>query len=169
LASLLPPLLPWRLRHLCPPDTPPPAIYTLSLHDALPILVEHLVRPSQLGGPSAREYSMILPLRPHYNVGGNYVVRTEPSRRQEVLDAAVAALRGNGSDRIILEENTRTFEELRNEYYQAPRAMAWLLGIVCVALLLVTALGIVGLASFWVQQRTKQIGVRRALGATRTQ
>lgn len=47
--------------------------------------------------------------------------------------------------------------------------MAWLLGIVCMALLLVTALGIVGLASFWVQQRTKQIGVRRALGATRTQ
>jgi putative ABC transport system permease protein len=33
----------------------------------------------------------------------------------------------------------------------------------------VTALGIVGLASFWVQQRTKQIGVRRALGATRGQ
>ena len=36
-------------------------------------------------------------------------------------------------------------------------------------LLVVTALGIVGLASFWVQQRTKQIGVRRALGATRSQ
>src|SRR5690606_19519717 len=39
----------------------------------------------------------------------------------------------------------------------------------CVALLLVTALGIVGLASFWVAQRTRQIGVRRALGATRGQ
>src|SRR5690606_8776475 len=96
-------------------------------------------------------------------------VLTARSRRQEVLDTAVAAMRGNGSDRIILEENTRTFEELRNEYYQAPRAMAWLLGIVCVALLLITALGIIGLASFWVQQRTKQIGVRRALGATRGQ
>jgi putative ABC transport system permease protein len=36
-------------------------------------------------------------------------------------------------------------------------------------LLIVTALGIVGLASFWVQQRTKQIGIRRALGATRGQ
>ena len=47
--------------------------------------------------------------------------------------------------------------------------MAWLLVVVCVALLVVTALGIVGLASFWVQQRTKQIGVRRALGATRGQ
>jgi len=38
-----------------------------------------------------------------------------------------------------------------------------------VALLVVTALGIVGLASFWVQQRSKQIGIRRALGATRGQ
>ena len=35
------------------------------------------------------------------------------------------------------------------------------------ALLLVTALGIIGLASFWVQQRRRQIGIRRALGATR--
>jgi putative ABC transport system permease protein len=47
--------------------------------------------------------------------------------------------------------------------------MAWLLGAVCMGLLLITALGIVGLASFWVQQRTKQIGIRRALGATRGQ
>ena len=45
--------------------------------------------------------------------------------------------------------------------------MVWLLGVVSVVLLAVTAFGIVGLASFWVQQRTKQIGVRRALGATR--
>jgi putative ABC transport system permease protein len=41
-----------------------------------------------------------------------------------------------------------------------------LVGLI-VALLLVTALGIVGLTSFWVAQRRKQIGVRRALGATR--
>ena len=132
-------------------------------------VVEHLVRPSQQGGPTAREYSMIFPLRPHYNLGGNYVIRTDPDRRQEVLDAAKKVLQGNGADRIILEDNSKTFEELRREYYQAPRAMAWLLGIVCVFLLLITALGIIGLASFWVQQRRKQIGVRRALGATRGQ
>jgi putative ABC transport system permease protein len=46
--------------------------------------------------------------------------------------------------------------------------MAGLLVGVCVALLIVTALGIVGLGSFWVSQRRRQIGVRRALGATRT-
>jgi putative ABC transport system permease protein len=36
-------------------------------------------------------------------------------------------------------------------------------------MLTVTAFGIVGLASFWVQQRTRMIGTRRALGATRGQ
>ena len=132
-------------------------------------VVEHLVRPGGMGGPAEREYAMVFPLRPHYNLGGNYVIRTDPDRRTEVLAAAKAVLQANGADRIIQDENSKTFEQLRREYYQAPRAMAWLLGIVCVALLLVTALGIIGLASFWVQQRTKQIGVRRALGATRGQ
>lgn len=132
-------------------------------------IVEHLVRPSMQGGPSAREYSMIFPVRVHHDVGGNYVIRTAPDRRDEVLKAAVATLRGNSSNRIILDENTKTFEELRNDFYQAPRSMAWLLGAVCVLLLFVTALGIVGLASFWVQQRSKQIGIRRALGATKRQ
>jgi putative ABC transport system permease protein len=45
--------------------------------------------------------------------------------------------------------------------------MAGILVGVCLALLIVTALGIVGLASFWVAQRNRSIGVRRALGATR--
>jgi putative ABC transport system permease protein len=45
--------------------------------------------------------------------------------------------------------------------------MAFLLAGVSLALLVITALGVIGLASFWVQQRTRQIGIRRALGATR--
>lgn len=132
-------------------------------------VIEHLVRPSMQGGPSAREYTMILPIRATYDLGAQYILRTSPERRQEVLKAATDALRGNGPVRVIIDDNTKTFSELRNAFYQEQRSMAWLLGIVCMALLLVTALGIVGLASFWVQQRTKQIGVRRALGATRTQ
>lgn len=132
-------------------------------------IVEHLVRPSMQGGPTAREYALIMPVRPTYTIGGNYVIRTSPERRAEVLAAAIEALRNNGPKRIILDDNTKTFEELRREFYQQPRSMAWLLAIVCIGLLFITALGIVGLASFWVQQRTKQIGVRRALGATRGQ
>jgi putative ABC transport system permease protein len=132
-------------------------------------IVEHLVRPSQQGGAVAHEYSLVFPARPPYTEGGNYVLRTEPSRRAEVLKAAIAALQKNGPNRLILLENSKTFSELRDEYYREDRAMAWLLIAVIVALLIVTALGIVGHASFWVQQRTKQIGVRRALGATRGQ
>ncbi|MDE1899219.1 MAG: FtsX-like permease family protein, partial [Xanthomonadaceae bacterium] len=52
-------------------------------------------------------------------------------------------------------------------YFQNDRAMAGILAGVIAALLLTTAFGIAGLASFWVQQRTRQIGVRRALGARR--
>ena len=132
-------------------------------------VVEHLVRPSMQGGPEQREYSTIFPIRSTYDVGGQYVVRTSPERRQEVLKAASDALRANGPKRVIIDDNTKTFSELRQDYFQQQRSMAWLLSIVCIALLLVTALGIVGLASFWVQQRTKQIGVRRALGATKGQ
>jgi putative ABC transport system permease protein len=39
--------------------------------------------------------------------------------------------------------------------------------VISAILLMVTAAGIVGLTSFWVGQRRRQIGVRRALGATK--
>ena len=132
-------------------------------------VVAHLVRPGAMGGPESREYTLVMPVRANYDLGGQYILRTTPERRQEVLASASEALRANGPRRIIIEENTKTFRELRDEYYQQQRSMVWLLGIVCIALLLITALGIVGLASFWVQQRSKQIGIRRALGATRGQ
>lgn len=130
-------------------------------------IVDHLVRPNEQGGPTAYEYSMMLPINVPFSIGGNYLLRTDPERRNEVMKAAVDILQKNNANRIILEQ--QTMEELRNNFYRQDRSMAWLLVAVCVALLIVTALGIVGLASFWVQQRSKQIGVRRALGATRRQ
>ena len=58
-------------------------------------------------------------------------------------------------------------EQIRADCYANDRAMMIILGTVIFCLLTITALGIVGMASFWVTQRTKQIGTRRALGATR--
>ncbi|KRA16222.1 MULTISPECIES: FtsX-like permease family protein [unclassified Lysobacter] len=132
-------------------------------------VVDHLARPNNRGGAGEYEYSMIFPIRVTYEVGGNYLLRVDPSRRDETMKAAMAALEKSGPTRIILEDQSKTLETMRREFYQQDRSMAWLLVAVCIALLVVTALGIVGLASFWVQQRTKQIGVRRALGATRGQ
>ncbi|MEQ1512868.1 MAG: FtsX-like permease family protein [Lysobacteraceae bacterium] len=127
-------------------------------------VVESLIRPNDNGGPSEAQYSMLLPIQP---TAGRFAIRTSPERRDEVLKASVAALEKVNRSRIIMDQGT--FSDVIAEYYRQDKAMAWLLGAVCVALMVVTALGIVGLASFWVQQRTKQIGVRRALGATRSQ
>jgi putative ABC transport system permease protein len=127
-------------------------------------VVESLIRPNDNGGPAEAQYSMLLPIRA---ATGRFAIRTSPERREEVLKAAVAALEKINRSRIIMDQGT--FSDVLKKYYRQDKAMVWLLGAVCIALMVVTALGIVGLASFWVQQRTKQIGIRRALGATRGQ
>lgn len=127
-------------------------------------VIDTLIRPNDNEGPTGAYYSMVLPIRPTF---GRFVLRTEPARRDEVLKAAVASLKRTNPNRIILDDDS--FSDVKATYYRQDKAMVWLLGAVCIALLVVTALGIIGLASFWVQQRTKQIGVRRALGATRGQ
>jgi len=82
---------------------------------------------------------------------------------REARDAAQKA----APEAVLNLQQSRTVPELRADYFRQARIMVGMLAGVIVALLLVTALGIVGLASFWVQQRRKQIGIRRAIGATR--
>lgn len=107
--------------------------------------------------------AMILPLRG----GGSYILRAEPGQLDRVIKAATAVLEAGDQGRVVTQ--ARTVKQMRAEFYAQDRAMAWLMGGVCLCLLLVTAMGIVGLASFWVQQRTRMIGTRRALGATEQQ
>jgi len=129
-------------------------------------VVERLVAAHPSFGDQRDLYSIILPIRPAYD-SGTYVLRSDPAQRDAVVRGALAAL-----DRVDPHRVTQPhgrFEDLRGDYYQSDVAMVWLLAGVCVALLVVTAFGIVGLASFWVQQRTRMIGTRRALGATRGQ
>lgn len=126
-------------------------------------VVEHLVRPNNFS--LGVEYSMVLPIRLTNQGDSSYVIRTAPSERQRVLKTALAVLKKIDPKRVVLEKHT--YDEVRDDFFQNDRAMTGLLVAVCVALLIVTALGIVGLASFWVAQRRRQIGVRRALGATR--
>lgn len=128
-------------------------------------VVAGLVRPSLSNGDNTAQWSVVLPLRMSLGSGGNYVLRTTPAERQRVIHAAVTALKKLDPKRVITQQ--RTLDDARAEFFQGDRAMTGLLVGVIVALLLVTGLGIVGLASFWVAQRRRTIGVRRALGATR--
>ena len=92
-----------------------------------------------------------------------FAIRTEPGQAQRVLKDAEAALLRSNPDRMIVQKNTATDD--RSGRYRDDRAVAWMLVTVTVLLLLVTGSGIVGMATLWVNQRRKQIGVRRALGA----
>jgi putative ABC transport system permease protein len=129
-------------------------------------VVKTLTVTQPRSGPGAERYAMIMPIRARYGSGA-YLIRTDAGQRDAVLKAATAALDKIDPRRVIIE--SKRMDELRRDFDAQDRAMAWLMGGVCVALLLVTAFGIVGLASFWVQQRTRMIGTRRALGATQGQ
>ncbi|RZL35142.1 MAG: FtsX-like permease family protein [Rubrivivax sp.] len=131
-------------------------------------VVQHLAHPmvsrARSDGGSGEALSLIFPLRD----AGFYVMRVaDPAQLDAQIKAATAALEAVDPGRIVTQ--ARPLHEMRAGFYAQDRAMAWLMGGVSVSLLLVTALGIVGLASFWVQQRTRMIGTRRALGATEGQ
>jgi putative ABC transport system permease protein len=107
--------------------------------------------------------SALVPFRP-LGDSATYVVRTKSGGLNETLKAAQAALEGINGIRII---GARSMAEVRAKAYRSSRGLALLLGSVSFVLVAVTAFGMVGLTSYWVAQRRRQIGVRRALGATR--
>ncbi len=128
-------------------------------------IVDTLLR-SRLHTPAVNQYSAMVPSVPGDNEV-TYVLRSAPQDQQAVLKAAAETLTRIDPDRLIPPKRTRTFAQMRDQYFQRDTTMIGLLVASAIGLLFVTALGITGLANFWVQQRTRQIGVRRALGATR--
>jgi len=130
-------------------------------------IVERLQGPSaRVGGWASdfREDTMIAPGRtPTPEI--HYVVRTRPGQIASVKRAAQRALIDADPLRILT--NVGSFESTRQEAYRDDRAFMLILVVVCIIILAVTAMGIVGLTSYWVTQRRRQIGIRRALGGTR--
>lgn len=130
-------------------------------------VVDRLVQPRDYGAAGDYRYAMMFPVDLPYS-RGTYLMRVDdPARRQAVIGQALQALKADGPLRLISPRYATTLEAARAKYYRNDRAMAWLLVGVSLLLLLVTALGIVGLSSFWVGQRRRQIGIRRAIGASR--
>jgi putative ABC transport system permease protein len=110
-------------------------------------------------------YSTLVPNRLNASFS-RYAVRAKPGRLDAAMSAARQALFAANPMRVIDEDSgIRSFTQIRTEAYRSDRGMAILMGVICLILLAVTGAGIVGLTSFWVGQRHKQIGVRRALGA----
>ncbi len=132
-------------------------------------VIENITRAGPISFGPHREAgwgeASLLPVNLRYGTG-IYLLRTDRERRAEVLAAAEATL--TQLDPVRIFGLKKTYTEVRRDFFKQDRAMAYLLIGVSLGLLLITALGVFGLASFWVQRRTRTIGIRRALGATRT-
>ncbi len=127
-------------------------------------VVDRLQVPWPTAPPALIDNAALLPYR-LLGPSNFYVVRVRPGAIAGAMKAAPAALLAISRGRII--EKVQALTAARRAAYRGQRGLAVVLTLVCAMLLTVTACGIVALASHWVAQRRRQIGIRRALGATR--
>ncbi|MCG8466405.1 MAG: FtsX-like permease family protein [Xanthomonadales bacterium] len=97
----------------------------------------------------------------------SYIIRTQPGLTEEVRSQVKQTLLDINNRRVI--RRIRVLEDVATSSYGSDSDMMVILSSVVCLLLLITVVGIVGLAAFSVNQRTRQIGTRRALGARRYQ
>lgn len=171
------------------PATPPAIIVTDAVArklfpagDALgkPVFLDGATAPSTVVGviprlqtPGINEFSssfaynsILVPSRINATFS-RYVIRARPGRLGAALRSVPEALYRTNAARVIADDGIQTFHDIRQQAYRADMGMAALMGGVSIILLVVTATGIFALTSFWVEQRKRQIGIRRALGARR--
>jgi putative ABC transport system permease protein len=95
-----------------------------------------------------------------------YVVRAVPGARDRLMGTAETHLASLNPDRVI--KFVRPLERYKRRLYLADSNMATFLMTAVALVLLTTCVGIYGLATFNVSTRTRQIGIRRALGARKS-
>ncbi|MFT5294249.1 MAG: putative ABC transport system permease protein [Colwellia sp.] len=127
-------------------------------------IVEALQAP--WNGWDGVERSMLVPFQMESS-SSYYLIRTEAGKRDQMMPIIEKVLAESNKGRII--RRVTTIEDTRKRSYRQHNATNKILTTVVTTLTLITSFGIVGLAIFSINRRTKQIGTRRALGATRWQ
>ena len=117
------------------------------------------------GRDPAQAQSMILPLRARDVAGATYVLRVRGAMPERgALEAAVAA-----ADAGRWLDDARSLSQLRDAWYRSLRTAQAAIVAGLVLWLLGTAVGMANLADLLLQYRSRQIGIRRALGARAAQ
>ena len=98
--------------------------------------------------------------------GFSYLVRFEPGAMKGGVEEIEKRLIAINSGRAF---TSRTVLEVKDSFFAGGRILVTTMTAVIIVLVFVTALGIIGITSLSVAERTRQIGTRRALGATRGQ
>lgn len=131
-------------------------------------IVRHLLR-NQLGLASdGRADNTILLAR---RIGStsmlSFAVRVDPAMHEAVRKRVADAIQREfgATMKAGVEARVSFYSERRAQAFKSQRAALWLFAGVTLAVVIVTVVGIMGLTGFWVQKRTRQIGIRRALGA----
>lgn len=94
----------------------------------------------------------------------NYLIRVEPGVAPAIFDDIREVMyQTKGRYIYAVESLTR----IQKRMYDGRGSNALILVVVSAVLVIITSLGTAGLVSFLVNQRRKQIGTRRALGATK--
>lgn len=113
--------------------------------------------------------SVLSPVRLADVGGDQYIVRAKPGQAEHLKSELAAALYKVSRLRVIdADDGVQRFPTLRNKAYARDRGLVILLSAASIILLLATAGGIIGITVFWVDERRRQIGLRRALGAKRS-
>ena len=145
------------------PDATDRLVYTQSGASMRVVgIIKRLLRPHPVrGAGSANQYSLLLPEVPPAN-SRVLAFRTAGPVRGRVLQDIEGRLTAFGDI-----AHARSFAELRASYFRRDAEKSTLLLGATLSLLLVTAIGIGGLATFRVRQSRHSIAIRRAVGATK--
>ncbi len=92
-------------------------------------------------------------------------IQIKPNTEQAVIAACQKIWRNNISDKTL---NLYNYKQAISRDY-ATNSIQNLLGFFCGLVMLIACLGILGVASYAVEVRTKEVGIRKALGANNGQ
>ena len=155
-------------QHLYPQQSPLGRMLYLGQHGGGGVRIVGVLRQlrGSITGRNSDSDSILLEAKVgNQNLGGLYLIRSQPGQLKRVLPLAVKALQKANPGHVT--SMVKTMVQIRQMEFRGASAINRILMAITAILLIVTALGVSGLASFWVQQRTRHIGTRRALGATR--
>jgi len=110
------------------------------------------------------EFVLFTPGRAYDSGGARFLLRTEPGAVKSVVSQLEPKLLAVNNGRVF---RLLTVAEQKDNFFSAGKVVITAMTGIIIVLIFITGLGIVGITSLAVSERTRQIGTRRALGATR--
>lgn len=144
------------------PDLSPAEVVGKSIYGGGPLKIVGII--DTLIAPWPSQETMVQAVK-HHSDTPQYLVRTAPGRLEETMLVVEHQLMKSNRGRVL--RDILTFDQVRTRASAPYITLASIFGVIMIVLIFVIALGMVGLVSFNVRERTKIIGMRRALGANR--